>query len=80
MYIESKKNKEVKNKQGLSVRNSKWLRTRSGVVKQRNTRIRRDWFRMKRTYMLDSYIVTLLMDKYNVSRRTVYNAVNDYYR
>ena len=62
----------------VAVRNSKWLRTRSGVVKQRNTRIRRDWFRMKRTYMSDSFIVTLLMDKYNVSRRTVYNAVNRY--
>ena len=74
----SKSGKIIKREE--EVRNAKWLRKRTAIVKQRNTRLRRDYFRLKRTCLMDSCIISQLREKYGVSTRTVYNAVNDYYR
>ena len=61
----------------IKSRNAKWLRANSGLVKKRNNAIRRDWLYMMRKRYTSSYIVDTLMVKYGISRRTVYNAVNE---
>lgn len=64
----------------INVRNAKWLRKRSGLVKKRNNRIRQVWLLMLRQGYTSQHIVAKLCNRYGIKEKTVYNAVNNYYR